>query len=98
MPKAPGGGSGGSLRRTFLAVALAGIVPFLALFSYFGYAQVGREQGRVQQDGLSQARALATQLEGHLIARVEGIGIAADAIAGAGATPAVAETQARRLR
>jgi signal transduction histidine kinase/HAMP domain-containing protein len=98
MPRAAGGGGRGSLRRTFLAVALVSIVPFLALFSYFGYAQVGRETGRVQQEGLSQARALATQLEGHLTARVDGIGTAADTIAAAGATPAVAEAQARRLR
>ncbi len=98
MPRAAGGGGRGSLRRTFLAVALASILPFLALFSYFGYAQVGREKGRVQQEGLSQARALATQLEGHLTARVDGIGAAADAVAAAGATPAAAEAQARRLR
>jgi len=98
MPRAAGGGGRSSLRRTFLAVALASILPFLALFSYFGYAQVGREKGRVQQEGLSQARALATQLEGHLTARVDGIGTAADTIAAAGATPAVAEAQARRLR
>src|SRR5262245_1928564 len=98
MPRAAGGGGHGSLRRTFLAVALVSILPFVALFAYFGYAQIGREKGRVQQEGLSQARALATQLEGHLTARVEGIGTAADAIATGGATPAIAEAQARRLR
>jgi signal transduction histidine kinase/HAMP domain-containing protein len=98
MQRAAGGGSGGSLRRTFLAVVLASIVPFLALFSYFGYAQVGREKGRVQQEGLTLARSLATQLEAHLTARVDGIGAAADAIAAAGASPAAAEAQARRLR
>jgi signal transduction histidine kinase/HAMP domain-containing protein len=98
MPRTAGGGSRGSLRRTFLAVALACVVPFLALFSYFGYAQVGREKRQVQQEGLTQARALATQLEGHLVARVEGIAAAAEAIAAAGAVPGAAEGAARRLR
>ncbi len=98
MPRAAGGGGRGSLRTTFLAIALVSILPFLGLFAYFGYSQIGRERARVQQEGLSQAQALATQLERHLTARVDGLGMTAEAVAAGGATPGVADAQARRLR
>ncbi len=87
-----------SLRATFVLVALVCVLPFLALLAYFGYSQIGREKGRVQQEALSQARAVASQLEGHLTARVEGLASTAEAIAAGGATPATAEAQARRYR
>ena len=101
MARAAGRGGGGarlSLRATFLLVALAGILPFLALLAYVGYSQIGREKGRVQQEALSQARALASQLEGHLATRVEGLAMTAEAIASGGADPATAAAQARRYR
>src|SRR5574341_2517638 len=101
MARAAAGGGGGprlSLRATFVLVALVCILPFLALLAYFGYSQIGREKGRVQQGALSQARAMASQLEGHLTARVEGLASTAEAIAAAGAPPATADAQARRYR
>src|SRR3972149_260386 len=91
MARAAGRGGGGarlSLRATFLLVALAGILPFLAPLAYVGSSPIGREKGRVQQEALSQARALASQLEGHLATRVEGLAMTAEAIASGGAGPA----------
>ncbi|MBI4013552.1 MAG: GAF domain-containing protein [Candidatus Rokubacteria bacterium] len=100
MARAAAGGGGVrlSLRATFVLVALVCVLPFLALLAYFGYSQIGREKGRVQQEALSQARAVASQLEGHLTARVEGLASTAEAIAAGGATPATGEAQARRYR
>jgi signal transduction histidine kinase len=100
MARAARGGGGGrlSLRATFLLVALLTALPFLALLGYFGYSQVGKEKGRVQQAALGEARSLASQIETHLTTRVEGLGAAAEAIAAAGTVPGTAEAPARRLR
>jgi signal transduction histidine kinase len=78
------GRSGGSLRATFLGLALVIIVPFIALIAYFGYSQIGREKGRVQHEALAQARAIATQLESHLQGRLDALGALAETVAAAG--------------
>ncbi len=99
MPRAAtGGGRGGSLRTTFLAVALAGTLPFVGLLAYFGYAQVSREKARVQDEALGHARALATQLEGQLTQRVDGLVATAEAVAAAVAGAGPIEPQVRRFR
>ena len=102
MARAAGGGgrarAGGSLRATFLGVALVIILPFAALIGYFGYSQIGREKGRVQQEGLSQARAIATQLDAHLQMRLDGLATLGEGVAGSAGNAAAMETLARRLR
>ena len=101
MARPAGGGKSGlrlSLRATVLLVALLTAVPFLALLAYFGYSQVGKEKGRIQQVALGEARSLASQIDTHLTARVEGVAATAEAVAAAGAVPATADAQARRLR
>jgi signal transduction histidine kinase/HAMP domain-containing protein len=75
-------------------VALVIVLPFVALIAYFGYSQIGREKGRVQHEALTQARAIATQLDTHLQARLDGLSEMAVAI-GSGAAP---DALARRLR
>jgi signal transduction histidine kinase/HAMP domain-containing protein len=87
-------GSGGSLRTTFLGVALVIVVPFLLLFAYFGYSQIGREKSRAQHEALTQARALATQFETHLQSRLDGLADMGTAAASGGAPDALA----RRFR
>src|SRR5262245_27400611 len=99
MARGGGGGrGGGSLRTTFLLVALAIIIPFVALIAYFAYAQSGREKGRVQQEALSQAGAIASQLEAHLTARLDGLTATAEAVAASAGNPAAVEAQVRRFR
>ncbi len=102
MPRAARGGSRGSgglsLRATFFAVALLGILPPLGLLAYFGYTQIGHEKGRVQQEAQGQARALASQLEIHVTQRIDGLASLGEAIAAAGVSPAAAEPAARRYR
>jgi signal transduction histidine kinase len=98
---AAGGGRAGSrssLRTTFLAVALLPTLLFVAILGYFGYAQVSREKGGVQQEALSQARGIASQVEGHLGARFEGLAMAAESVAANAGNPPAIEAQARRLR
>jgi signal transduction histidine kinase len=99
MARAAGGGgrsrAGGSLRRTFLGVALVIILPFAALVGYFGYSQMGHEKGRVQQEALSQARGIAAQVDSHLQSRLDGLATVADAMGQGGSS---AEPLVRRLR
>jgi len=87
-----------SLRFTFLAVAIAIIVPFSALLGYFAWVQMSREKDRVQQAAVVQARTLAAQLESHLTARLEGLVATAEAVGAAGGNVGAIEAQARRLR
>lgn len=88
------GGSGRSLRTTFLLVALVPVILFLALIGYFGFTQMGREKGLAQESALTQARALATQIETELTARLDALTGTAEAVAGG--TPA--DAAIRRFR
>ncbi|MBI3455171.1 MAG: GAF domain-containing protein [Candidatus Rokubacteria bacterium] len=87
-----------SLRATFVGVALVTVVPFVALVAYFGSAQISREKARVQEDALGQARALATQLEAYLTARLDALVAAAGAVAASAGDVSALEAQARRYR
>src|SRR5262245_55159794 len=102
MARAAGGGgrrhSGLSLRATFVLVALACILPFLALFVYFGYIQGAQEKGRVQEEALGAARTLASQVETHVSARLDALMALAEGLGAGGLTPAAAEQAARRYR
>jgi signal transduction histidine kinase len=95
-----GGGrrSGLSLRTTFALVALASILPFLGLIVYFGYGQVAQEKGRVQEEALSAARTLASQVENHVSARLDALVALAEGLGAGGLSPAAAEQAARRYR
>lgn len=88
------GGSGRSLRTTFLLVALVPVLLFLALIGYFGFSQMGREKGLAQEAALTQARALATQVETELTARLDALTGTAEAVAAG--TPA--DAAIRRFR
>lgn len=88
------GGSGRSLRTTFLLVALVPVILFLALIGYFGFTQMGREKGLAQESALTQARALATQIETELTARLDALTGTAEAVAGGTA----ADAAIRRFR
>jgi signal transduction histidine kinase/HAMP domain-containing protein len=79
-------------------VALVIIIPFLALIGYFGYTQMGREKGRVQQEALGHARAVASQLEAHLSMRMDGLVATAEGVAASAGNPAAIEAQVRRFR
>src|SRR5690349_6330683 len=98
MAKAARGGGrsprGLSLRITFLFVALVSLLPSLALLAYFAYAQIGNEKGRVQREALGQARGQASQLEGHMTARLDALGALGEGLAAAGL--AGADAQVRR--
>lgn len=89
------GASGRSLRTTFLLVALAPILLFAGLIGYFGYAQMGREKSLAQESALTQARALAGQIDTELTARVDGLMAAAESIAAGAALP---DAAIRRFR
>lgn len=95
MPRAAArGASGRSLRTTFLLVALLPVVLFLVLVGYFGFSQMGREKGLAQESALTQARALATQIDTELTARVDALVATAEGVAGG--TPA--DAAVRRFR
>jgi signal transduction histidine kinase/HAMP domain-containing protein len=92
------GGRGTSLQLLFFAIACVIIFPFALLIAYFAYAQITGEKGRVQRAVLAQARTLATQIETHLTARIEGLGASAEGVAGSLASGGAVETQLRRLK
>lgn len=73
-------------------------IPFLLLIGYLASDEVTREKRRAQQEALSQATALAIQIDRHLTARLEGIAGAAAAIAASGERGGADDAQARRLR
>lgn len=95
--RAPRGGGGPSLRRTFLGVALVVVVPFGAVLTYFARAEVAEVTERTRRAALEQARGLAAQVEAQLAARLEAVGAAAEAVAAAGSAAGV-EAVLRRLR
>lgn len=92
------GGSGLSLRATFLGVALAVVVPFLLLLGFLVYGDVSQEKMRVRRDAASHARDLAAQIERHLGARLDAALSAGGAVAASGKDPGVVDAQVRRLR
>jgi signal transduction histidine kinase len=79
-------------------VALACILPFLGLIVYFGYGQVAQEKGRVQEEALTGARTLASQVENHVSARLDALMALAEGLGAGGISPAAAEQAARRYR
>ena len=85
------------MRSSFFLVALATVLPCIALIGITIQGKTSREKGRVQQEALSLARALATSIETHLATRVSAIMAVADAVAAGAASPAAADTEVRRL-
>ncbi len=91
-------GAGGTLRRSFVVVALATSLPFLLLVGYLGWAQVSGERERVERDALAKATLLSAQVEKHLTSRLEALGGTATVLGAGAVTAASAEAQARRLK
>jgi signal transduction histidine kinase len=91
-------GGGRSLRTTFLLVALAILLPFLGLVAYFGYSQIVREKGRLQDEALSRARTVAAQVDAHLTLRFDALGPLGEAVAANAGNPAAIEAALRRYR
>jgi len=87
-----------SLRLTFVLVALAIILPFLAVVGYLTYAQISREKERVQDQALGRARAVGSQIETYLTSRVEALAAAAEAAAAGDSSQGSIDAQTRRLR
>jgi signal transduction histidine kinase len=92
------GGPTGSLRRTFVTLALASTVPFLGLIAALAWHQASRETARVERDALAQASLLSAQVEKLLGARLEAAVGAATLLAAAPVSVGAMEAQGRRLR
>jgi signal transduction histidine kinase len=92
------GGATGSLRRLFIAAALATCIPFLLLIAYLVWGQLSREHDRVARDAFAQANLLSAQVEKHVGARIEALSGAASLLGAGGASASAAEAHGRRLR
>jgi signal transduction histidine kinase len=91
-------GSGGSLRRAFVVAAGLTAIPFLLLIAYLVWGNLSREHSRVEREAFAQASLLSAQVEKHFGARIEALSGAANLVGASGGSPAVAETQGRRIK
>ena len=91
-------GSGGSLRRAFVVAAGLTAIPFLLLIAYLVWGNLSRENSRVEREAFAQASLLSAQVEKHFGARIEALSGAANLVGASGGSPAVAETQGRRIK
>lgn len=96
--KARESGAEGSLRRAFVAAAVATSLPFLILIAYLIWGHLSREHDRVEREAFAQASLLSAQVEKHFGARIEALTGAASILGASGASPAAAEAQGRRFK